>query len=55
MMQGIPGFFPTNLHAMGCADRRRRRRGASYYTTRPLRETLAALVDFAYLCNAVRA
>jgi NTE family protein len=44
--QGIPGFFSPRLPGWGGVDT------ASYYSTAPLRETLASLVDFDVLNDA---
>src|SRR5262245_4784795 len=47
--QGIPAFFAPRPPAWGGIGVPVGVDAASYYTTEPLRETLTALVDFAYL------
>ncbi len=44
--QGVPGFFETNPQAMGGLNAKLGVEHASYYSTDPLRRTLAELVDF---------
>lgn len=46
---GIPGFFSPNPHALLGQKAKLGIEHASYYSTQPLRETLAHLVDFEYL------
>ena len=50
VLNGIPGFFTPNLHALLGPGAVLGVEAASYYNTAPLRETLDALVDFDYLC-----
>ena len=47
--QGIPGFFKPNRNTMYGQHAQVGIEEASYYSTEPLRETLASLVDFEYL------
>jgi len=55
VMRGIPNFFTPNLHALLGSTAAFGAEAASYYSTAPLRDTLARLVDFDYLCHcAVR-
>ena len=49
VLQGIPNFFTPNLHALRGASAGLGVESAAYYSTAPLRDTLAELVDFAYL------
>jgi NTE family protein len=49
--QGIPGFFKPNLTALLGQHAQVGIEKASYYSTEPLRETLASLVDFDYLAS----
>ena len=49
--RGIPNFFTPNLAAMRGPQAEVGVESASYYSTKPLRETLRALVDFEYLCE----
>jgi NTE family protein len=51
VMRGIPNFFTPNLHAWRGSTTALGVESAAYYSTRPLRETLGALVDFDYLCQ----
>jgi NTE family protein len=46
IVQGIPGFFSPRLPAWGGWQARVGLDAASYYSTAPLHETLASLVDF---------
>ena len=53
--QGIPGFFEPNPAALQGPHARLGLDAASYYSTAPLRETLAELIDLDYLhSNATR-
>ena len=47
--RGIPAFFSPNPAALRGAQARVGLESASYYSTTPLRETLASLVDFDHL------
>ena len=49
MSKGIPGFFAPNPDAIYGQHAKIGIEKASYYTTRPLRETLTNLIDFDYL------
>jgi NTE family protein len=49
LVRGIPGFFSPRLPAWGGWQTPVGLDAASYYSTAPLRETLASLVDFAVL------
>ena len=49
--RGIPNFFTPNLHALRGTMAPLGIESAAYYSTAPLRETLAELVDFDYLCR----
>ena len=51
-VQGIPGFFAPRLPVWGGWQAPVGLDAASYYTTAPLRETLASLVDFDVLNRA---
>jgi len=51
VMQGTPAFFRPNPAALLGVSAQLGVDHASYYTTEPLRETLAALVDFDYLAQ----
>ena len=48
---GLPGFFKPNPRAALGQDARLGIEQASYYSTEPLRETLAGLVDFDHLAT----
>jgi NTE family protein len=50
--QGVPAFFTPRPQAWGGLGVPLGVDAASYYSTEPLRETLAALVDFDYLNSA---
>ena len=50
-MRGIPSFFTPNLAAWRGTTAASASRAASYYSTAPLRETLADLIDCDYLCD----
>ena len=50
--QGVPAFFAPRPQAWGGLGVPLGVDAASYYSTEPLRETLAALVDFEYLNSA---
>src|SRR5688500_14498178 len=52
MVGGIPGFFSPRLPAWGGWQANVGLDAASYYSTAPLRQTLASLVDFAVLNEA---
>lgn len=52
VMRGIPDFFTPNLHAWRGQFAALGVEGAAYYSTAPLRQTLAELVDFDVLCPA---
>jgi NTE family protein len=49
--RGIPDFFTPNLHALRGSQAELGVETASYYSTAPLRDTLAELVDVNYLCQ----
>jgi NTE family protein len=49
VMRGVPGFFEPNRHAVWGLHRRSGVDQASWYTTEPLKATLAELVDRDYL------
>ena len=49
--RGIPAFFTPNPAALRGTQAAVGVEQASYYSTEPLRETLAALVDWDYLCD----
>jgi NTE family protein len=49
VMHGIPAFFEPNLAALRGSRARVGVESAAYYSTAPLRETLANLVDFEHL------
>jgi NTE family protein len=51
VLRGIPAFFEPNPAALRGAQASVGVEHASYYSTEPLRRTLAALVDFDYLCE----
>ena len=51
VLRGIPDFFEPNPAALRGAQAPLGVEHASYYSTEPLRRTLAELVDFAYLCE----
>jgi len=51
MVHGIPNFFKPNLLALRGSTASVGVEAASYYSTSPLRQTLASLVDFEYLCQ----
>lgn len=51
VMRGIPDFFAPNLHAWRGQMASLGVEKAAYYSTAPLRDTLAGLVDFDYLCQ----
>jgi len=49
LLYGVPGFFSPKLPAWGGLQAKVGLDAASYYSTAPLRETLASLVDLAVL------
>ncbi|HEX6320662.1 MAG TPA: patatin-like phospholipase family protein [Burkholderiales bacterium] len=49
LLSGVPGFFSPKLPAWGGLQAKVGLDAASYYSTAPLRETLASLVDLAVL------
>jgi len=49
--RGVPGFFEPNVAALHGAHAHVGAEAASYYSTEPLRRTLAELVDFASLAD----
>lgn len=51
VMRGIPGFFTPRSTALQGPKNRVGVEAASYYSTEPLQQTLAGLVDFAYLAT----
>jgi NTE family protein len=51
VMRGLTDFFTPNLHAWRGPLAPLGVEQASYYSTAPLRQTLASLVDFDYLCQ----
>ena len=51
VLRGIPAFFEPNPAALRGAQAPVGVEHASYYSTEPLRRTLAGLVDFDYLCD----
>jgi NTE family protein len=51
VLRGIPAFFEPNPAALRGTQAPVGVEHASYYSTEPLRRTLAALVDFDYLCE----
>ena len=51
VLRGIPAFFEPNPAALRGAQAPVGVEHASYYSTEPLRRTLAELVDFDYLCD----
>ena len=51
MVRGVSSFFSPNLAAWRGSQAEIGVEQASYYSTAPLRETLAELVDFTYLCE----
>ena len=51
VMRGIPNFFTPNLHALKGTAAPLGVESAAYYSTEPLRQTLAELVDFDHLCT----
>ena len=51
VMRGIPAFFAPNLDAMRGSNASLGVESAAYYSTKPLGDTLKALVDFDYLCQ----
>lgn len=51
VLRGIPDFFTPNLHAWRGQTAPLGVEQAAYYSTAPLRQTLAELVDFDYLCQ----
>ena len=51
VLRGIPAFFEPNPAALRGAQAPVGVEQASYYSTEPLRHTLAELVDFDYLCD----
>lgn len=52
VLRGIPGFFVPRAPALQGAQSRVGVEAASYYSTLPLQETLARLVDFDYLAQS---
>ncbi|MBL8362563.1 MAG: patatin-like phospholipase family protein [Rubrivivax sp.] len=51
VVRGIPDFFTPNLHAWRGQMASLGVEKAAYYSTAPLRDTLAGLVDVDYLCQ----
>ena len=52
MTRGIANFFTPNLHALRGSTAPLGVEDASYYSTKPLRQTLNSLVDFDYLSRS---
>jgi NTE family protein len=51
VLRGVPSFFTPKLAALHGIRSESSVEEASYYSTAPLRETLAELVDWKYLCD----